>query len=284
VLDFRDEWGISSRFWENRPRDALSRGLQRRMQARVLRRAQAVLATTTRSEAELAAACRAAGSRARTACVYNGYDPADFGDRPARREPRTAYRLAYVGTLWALTDVRPLVGGMALLAREHPGAAARLELVIAGRRTPEQDEALRAAALRPGRVTTLDYLDHSEAVRLVQGADGLCLLLANAPDAARVMPAKLFEYMAARRPILAVVPPGEVRDLLEGHPAALVCDPGDPPSIAEALRREIARHESGLEPEWGGFDPSRYSRISQTGQLAGLLHDVVDSWRRRPSA
>ena len=69
------------------------------------------------------------------------------------------------------------------------------------------------------------------------------------------MPAKLFEYMAARRPILGVVPEGECRDLLEGHPAAIVCDARDPGSVARALSREIERAASGREPEWGELGP-----------------------------
>ena len=86
--------------------------------------------------------------------------------------------------------------------------------------------------------------------------------------------------MAARRPILGVVPEGECRDLLEGHPAAIVCDPREPGSVARALSREIARAASGREPEWGSWDPSRYSRAHLTAELAEALDGVSTAWRK----
>jgi hypothetical protein len=125
----------------------------------------------------------------------------------------------------------------------------------------------------------LDYVEHGEAVRMMREASGLCLLLSDLPAAERVVPAKLFEYMAALRPILGVVPDGECRELLEGHPAATVCDPREPGSVARALSQEIARAASGREPEWGSWSPSRYSRAHLAAELAGALHGVSSAWR-----
>jgi glycosyltransferase involved in cell wall biosynthesis len=275
VLDYRDEWDISNRYWENRPRDPLSRWVQARMQASVLRCAQLVIATTRRSAAVLELKLRAAGGRARVRCVYNGYDAEDFAEPAPADAPRDTYRLAYVGTLWALTDVAPLVEGVARLARENAGHAERLEVVLVGRRTPEQSAHVAQLASLPCRVRCLDYVDHGDAVRLMQEASGLCLLLSGGPAAERVVPAKLFEYMAARRPILAIVPPGECRDLLQGHPAVAFGDPRRPESIAAALSAEIERHGQGREPAWAGWDPARYSRRHLAGELAKALDEVA---------
>ncbi len=280
VLDYRDEWDISSNYWENRPRDPVSRWVQARMQARALRRAQLVLATTQRSTARLAEKCRAVGSRARTRCIYNGYDAEDFAEVLPPAEPRQGYRLVYLGTLWALTDATPLVEGVARLSAESPGQAKSLEIVFAGRRTAEQAGILARIDGLPCRVTVLDYVEHGHAVRTMREASGLCLLLSSRPGAERVVPAKLFEYMAARRPILGVVPDGECRELLAGHPAAIVCDPGEPGMVTRALSQEIARAATGRVPEWGNWDPSRYSRAHLTAELAEALEGVSAAWRK----
>jgi glycosyltransferase involved in cell wall biosynthesis len=280
VLDYRDEWDISSRYWENRPRDAVSRWVQARMQANALRRAQLVVATTQRSTTRLAEKCRVVGSEARTRCIYNGYDAEDFDEALSPRASREAYRLVYLGTLWALTDATPLVEGVVRLAAESPGQAKSLEIVFAGRRTAEQSAVLARLEGLPCRVGVLDYVEHAQAVRMMREASGLCLLLSGLPAAERVVPAKLFEYMAARRPILGVLPDGECRDLLEGHPAAIVCDPREPGSVARALSQEIARAASGREPEWGSWDPSRYSRTHLTAELAEALDTVATACRK----
>jgi len=275
VLDFRDEWGISNRYWENRPKDLLSHALQRRMQNLALRRAVAVLATTERSTTALRDACRAAGGGAAARCIYNGYDHEDFAEAVAPRTSGEPFRLSYVGTLWALTDVRPLTAAVARLAQVDRESAAALELEFAGRRTPDQDLAIEGLRGLPSRVTTHEYVAHAEAIQLMGRASGLCLLLADAPEAARVVPAKLFEYMAARRPVLSIAPPGETQELLQGHPAARRCRPGDVDEIVGALRDMIAEHKRGESVVWGPWDPSRFSRAHLTNELAALLRSVT---------
>jgi glycosyltransferase involved in cell wall biosynthesis len=279
VLDYRDEWDISSTYWENRPRDPLSRWVQARMQAGVLRRAQLVVATTRRSTARLAEKCRAVGSGARATCIYNGYDAEDFAGTATEGVQREGYRLVYLGTLWALTDAAPLVAGVSRLAAESPALAKGLEVVVAGRRTPEQTAVLRGLDALPCRVRLVDYVEHGEAVRMMREASGLLLLLSGVPSAERIVPAKLFEYMAARRPIVAVVPEGECRELLRAHPVASIADPADPAAVAAALARELERPRESGEVGWGGFDPSPWSRASLAADLAQALDGVVADWR-----
>lgn len=279
VVDFRDEWGISNQYWENKPKDPVSLAVQRRMQRLVLRRAAAVIATTERSTAALQEACRAAGSSARVLCLFNGYDHEDFAGAERQPPPSDRYQLAYLGTLWRLTDVRPLVAAVTRLAETDPASAACLDLCFAGRRTPEQDLALSELKRLPCRLVTHEYLAHTEAVGLMLASSGLCLLVADVPGAERVVPAKLFEYMAARRPILTVAPRGEVWNLLAGHPAALLCEPRDTEAIAAALRGEIARLRDGRATEWGGFDPSRFSRAALAAGLADAMSEAAASRR-----
>jgi glycosyltransferase involved in cell wall biosynthesis len=249
------------------------------MQAGVLRRAQLVVATTRRSTARLAEKCRAVGSGARATCIYNGYDAEDFAGTATEGVQREGYRLVYLGTLWALTDAAPLVAGVSRLAAESPALAKGLEVVVAGRRTPEQTAVLRGLDALPCRVRLVDYVEHGEAVRMMREASGLLLLLSGVPSAERIVPAKLFEYMAARRPIVAVVPEGECRELLRAHPVASIADPADPAAVAAALARELERPRESGEVGWGGFDPSPWSRASLAADLAQALDGVVADWR-----
>src|SRR4029453_3329548 len=64
VLDYRDEWNISSAYWENKRVGRLSQRLQQAMQRRVVRQASALLATTRASAAALEEGPREAGGGA----------------------------------------------------------------------------------------------------------------------------------------------------------------------------------------------------------------------------
>ena len=120
VLDYRDEWDISSSYWENRPRDPVSRWVQARMQAKALRRAQLVLATTQRSTIRLAEKCRVGRQRGADAVHLQRVRRRGFrrrtvlGGAPGELSPGLPRHA--VGP-----DGRtPLVEGVARLAAENP--------------------------------------------------------------------------------------------------------------------------------------------------------------------
>lgn len=275
ILDYRDEWGLNYANSENRGLDPLSRRIQTRMQRQAIRVARALVATTQSSAGTLDELRKKARSAADVTWIYNGFDADDFPVEPETRLAKNErYRLTYVGTLWNLTTVGPLVEAVRRLAQRSPSLAAGLELVFAGRRTPGQQEMLDSLKALPCRVVEHPYVHHHEAINLVRCADGLCLLLANVPGAERVVPAKVFEYMAARRPILAIAPPGEAWSLLDDYPAAHRFAPHDIEGICGFLANAIRDHGSGkfqASVRWNG---SRYDRKSQAGQLAQLLNSL----------
>ena len=286
VLDYRDEWTLSSAYWENKRLDPLSLRLQERMQRAVVRRASALVATTRSSAQALNAIRSEARSTARVECIYNGFDPDDFAllSPPSPSVPRAdaagsgggRYRLAYIGTLWNLTSLAPLVEAVQKLAARSPLLVEQLEFVFAGRRTGQQQELVELLKRSPCRVIEHPYLDHAGAVELMRSADGLCVLLSDVPGAERVVPAKVFECMAARKPVLAIAPKGEVWELLEGYPAAHRLEPKDVDGIADCLAHEVRRRLDGRVPELNGWSADRFERRTQARQLANLLSAVAD--------
>jgi glycosyltransferase involved in cell wall biosynthesis len=273
VLDYRDEWDISNAYWENKRLDPLSRSVQTRMQRGVVRRAGALVATTRSSAHALEQIRRRAGGRAQVSWIYNGYDAEDFpaseAAPPARGEP---YRLAYVGTLWNLTSVEPLVQAVAELGRRRPDLAGNLELVFAGRRTAAQQQILDHLKGLPSRLVEHGYLDHQAAVEVTRSSHGLLVLLSELPHLERVVPAKVFETMATRKPVLTIAPRGELWELLADYPAGRVFEPRDVQGIATFLAQEVQRHKEGRPlPCLDGWNGTRYERRCQTGQLVDIL-------------
>jgi glycosyltransferase involved in cell wall biosynthesis len=275
VLDYRDEWDLANAYFEHQRPDRWSRAVQKRMQRWAVRRARTLVATTRCSAKALERTRDDAGMDVPVCCIYNGYDPDDFPPyTPTGRASTERYRLVYIGTLWKLTSAVPLVDAVRLLAGRRPEAAARLELVFAGRRIGSQARVLEPLAQLPVRVVEHPYVDHAVAVRLLRSADAVCVLLSDLPGASRVVPAKVFECLAARRPILAIAPRGELWELLPPEPAAFRYSPDDVAGIAECLEREIDRHIRG--PALEIPPPSQpFDRRSQAGQLARVLDRLI---------
>lgn len=274
LLDYRDEWGISNAYLENKRAGGFADAIQRRMQAKVVRRAKALVATTHASAEEVGRVNAKASGKASVSCIYNGYDADDFANQQPATTSADRYRLAYVGTLWKLTDVGPLVDAVLDLAQRRPDLAGALELSFAGRRTAEQVAHLDRLAGSPCRLDLHPYLDHDAAVALARSADTLCVLLSGVPEAARVVPAKVFESMAARSPVLVIAPKGEVWNLLADHPAAGLFEPSDVRGIADYLASAIEKKQQGQVANFDGYDPSRFERRQLTQQLAELLNQI----------
>jgi glycosyltransferase involved in cell wall biosynthesis len=113
----------------------------------------------------------------------------------------------------------------------------------------------------------------------MKAADVLVLLIPRAGGRGlSVLSGKVYEYLAAERPILALVPPGgAAAELLEATGSAWLADPDDEASIGAALARIADAFDAGaledraLTPAWR----ERLDRRARTAELAALLRRVV---------
>jgi glycosyltransferase involved in cell wall biosynthesis len=288
VLDYRDEWDLSSHYLEHSRRDIWSQTVQQRMQRWILRQADAIVATTRRSTAHLLERARQAGSHAFGACVYNGFDPCDFEPSLEINAtiPRSErFRIVYTGTLWNLTSIAPVVTALEQLLAERPDLAEQIELVAVGRKTPEQAALLARLNGTAVRLVTVDYCDHETAIAWMQSADALLLLLTDGPGADRVAPAKLFEYLAVGRPILGVVPNGETAEIVSRFWPSGHQPPENPEAIARWVAGAVAAKGSAAESVRPLGEEERqtadaFSRRRLTQELAGILDRVSRSGSR----
>lgn len=282
VVDYRDEWDLSSQYLENSKRDWFSRVVQERMQRSVLRRADAIVATTNGSTNRLQERAQQAGSKAPAFCIFNGFDETDFANLSShmseQNTERTRFRLVYTGTLWNLTTVEPLVKAIERLHAEVPELLERLELVFVGRKTPEQVAILNRIANTGCQIELRDYCDHSEALGLMAGADVLCLLLSGVPGAERVAPAKLFEYLALRKPILAITPAGETAAIVRRFFPHNQFEPTNDQGIAQWLMERLVEFPGTGREDLERSEPAdltEFTRRHQAGQLADVLNGIV---------
>src|SRR5262245_3771447 len=125
------------------------------------------------------------------------------------------------------------------------------------------------------RLELLSYVPHRRALELQRDSEANLLLLPEAAGRGRVVPSgKIFEYLAAERPILAAVPPdGAAADLVRQTGAGIVVAPEDEGGLREALLGLHARWRAGrltngyLSEE----QRRRLSRRTRVEELANLL-------------
>jgi glycosyltransferase involved in cell wall biosynthesis len=268
VADVRDAWN----FEPLRPPfpTKVQRRLDERLERSLLGAADAVVCVSEPAAADL----RARGI-ADPALVPNAADPelleaADPASVADLLDPeRTS--LVYTGRFGSYgRDPRPLTRGLRLLAEREPETASKLELVIAGPLTEEEAE-LFAADFAPARVRHVGSLERGHALALQRAADAL--LLVAQPQRSQLANFKLFEYMAAGPPVLALAAGTEAgRIVAEAGGEAVRAD--DPEAIAAALAR-TARGE--LKP----FDPAVRERYSYPAAAERMAEAVERALARR---
>lgn len=282
VLDYRDEWDLSGKYLENAQRDWISRVIQTRMQSRLLKKADAVIATTRRSTQALEEKLQGLRHSIPSHCIYNGFDAEDFdpslGDQTSADVPKPeigTFRLVYTGTLWNLTDIEPLIRAIEQLHSKSPQLLGKLELVCVGRKTPEQMAVLNCLQNTATKLVSIDYCEHSIALQWLRSASGLCLLLTDVPGADRVVPAKLFEYLAIRKDMLAISPEGETADIVrqfcpQGH-----YYPNQIDGIAAWLSERLTQPDVHQSTEFDVTALNEFNRQEQASRLGQLLDSLV---------
>ena len=129
------------------------------------------------------------------------------------------------------------------------------------------------------RLELLDYLPHRRALELQRDSEANLLLLPEAAGRGKVVPSgKIFEYLAAERPILAAVPTdGAAAKLVRETGAGIVVAPEDEKGIREALVGLHARWKAGHLGNGYLTDDerNRLSRKTRVEELAELLWSLA---------
>jgi glycosyltransferase involved in cell wall biosynthesis len=176
------------------------------------------------------------GDRASLAVVPDGTRlPGDAGV-PAARHAEDSTRpfvVAYAGHLYAWKGVDVLIDALARLPDVNG-------LIVGGHDREPDLARVKQVADRLGiaaRVRFTGLVEPSHVAGLLQRADVLALPNpASAISTRSTSPLKLFEYMAAGRPIVASDLPA-IREILQNERTALLVPPGDPEALAGAVRR-----------------------------------------------
>lgn len=237
VADFRDMWSghhLRRGLWP------LGRGLNRYLEARVLDEADAVVANT----AAMADYFRGRGVPAsRVLTLPNGFDPADFGP-PFPRARSEDFVVVHNGSFRGGRRAATLLRGFAAARIRDAEFASRGRLYLLGINRGD-DLAVAERLGLGGAVFHAGYVRHGEAMRACGGADLLALVM-SAEEGPSLVPGKLYEYLGLGRPILAAVPPGEARDILDRTTrGAVVCAPDDAAVVADAFLAAFDRWRRG---------------------------------------
>jgi glycosyltransferase involved in cell wall biosynthesis len=253
-----------------RPAPGKLRRLARR-EAHVWQRADGYVTITSALRADLEGRY---GSRPRIAVVPDGVRT---NRHPATPPPGTSSRVvAYAGHLYAWKGVDVLLEALARLPTVHG-------LIVGGHAAEPDLARTKSVAQRLGltnRVTFTGLVEPARVPVLLSGAAVLVLPNTTSAISTRfTSPLKLFEYMAAGRPIVASDLPS-IREILRDGASALLVPPGDAAALADAIDRLLTDPDLSARLAGAAFDEvPAYSWARRAERLEALFAEVIAAGR-----
>ena len=266
IPDFRDPW-TKMYYLRYLPLSRRSWNRLAEMERSVAREASAVLTVTPMVQAYF----RGLTQRP-VAMITNGYDAEDFaGDAPS---PDGHFNLTHTGLFAADGNPRILWKVLGEKAAADPAFRCALRLRLAGKVDQEVMDSIRASGLGDS-VVDLGYCEHLVAVEEQRAATLLLLPLRNDPEYRVILPGKLFEYLAARRPILGIgQEDGAMAEVLKETGAGTMADWTNETAVRSFVDAAWEAFQKGGVVDTKG-DVARYERRSLTRELAALLETVA---------
>lgn len=266
------------------PADPLSRRVAGWIEARTVRNAARVVCTTPGAVRHYRQLFPAVPPE-RFCLIENGYDDEDFdaAEAAARAVVKPAggpLTMLHSGIVYPLErNPEPLFAALAALLRDGSLTPARFQLVL---RAPVHDAFLHGLIARYGigaLVTVAPALPYRAALAEMLGADALLLLqAANCNDQ---VPAKLYEYLRANKPLLALTDPqGDTWAAVRAAGIDTLAALDDAAAIGAALLQFLALAEAGQAPLAAPAVRRSHARSARTLQLAAVLDAVAGPARQ----
>ncbi len=209
------------------------------------------------------------------AVITNGFDPLDVQEDPPPEIYPGKFVLTHAGTLFAWRKSGPFFQTLRQLLRENTDFAERFQLLLLGIVHSEVQKEIQHLGLSSW-VTIQGYKKFPEMMRVLRASSALLLIIGTQPHAANVLTLKLFDYMNARRPILAIAPEGEVSGLVQRLNLGHSCLPDDAEGMRRALLQFFSDWQRGRLNWQSRGNLSVFHRKKLTAQLADQLREVTE--------
>lgn len=274
VADFRDLW-TENHYAEYS--SALRKRIDQFIESGLLEAADVLV---TVSEVWADTLRQLSGGRKRVEVIRNGFDAGEFADIARQRPDK--WTITYVGNFYgAKQDPTVFFAALRRVLDRGEVAPADVQLKIVGEPDAYAQEIVNRLGL--ARITSFTgFIAHRES--LAQQVDSSMLLLILHGDRSNPghVPGKLYEYLGARRPIMAIMPADfEAARLIRETRAGVTVDAADATGIDRCLIDSYAAYKSNSVCCASECDLSPYERKHGAKQLANIFSDCLGAQASR---
>ena len=267
IADFRDPW-TKIDYYDSLKLTRRSDKKHKACEKKVLENADRVLAVSPSMANDF---------RKITSCepevLTNGYDPDDFASTHTGTINR--FSILHLGTMNKDRNHPVFWKVIARLADKNPAFRKQLHLHLIGKVDYSVLEQISLYGLDE-YVTREPYVDHEHIMDKLKSAAVLYLPINNTPNAEMTLTGKLFEYLAAERPVVSTGPVhGDAAQILKETGSGSTVDFKDEAGLEKIFLELFSRYQSG-KTELRGKGYEKYSRVNLAKNLSRLMEEIVN--------
>ena len=260
IADFRDPWTTIG-YHKQLKLTASSAEKHKTLESQVLKTADQIIVTSENTKKEF----KTKMSKP-IAVITNGYDKIP-NERPSKDEKFT---LAHIGSLLSERNPQQLWQAVSELIEENTDFKNQFQLKLIGVTSEDVLKSLDDFGLT-SFIENLGYLSHQDALKAQMTSRILLLIEIDSEDTKVIIPGKLFEYMSAKTPIIAIGPKeSDVETIIQNTNTGHYFYYDQKQLIKSQILTYFENYQTtSLEVEPIGLE--RYSRRELTRELAVIL-------------
>jgi len=267
IADIRDPWTdiyYSDKLYQT----SRAVSVNKKLEAAVLANADRLLVTCNATGELFASKLPGQKISDKITTLTNGYDEKDF---PAGNvKEASTFTITYLGTYGENYNIDVLLDAIESLETLSPQD---IILRFIGAISSSNLEKLKNRSNISFEF--IPYLNHDKAIKALLESSALLLVVPASRRSQEMIPGKLFEYMAARKPILALAPKsGDVAEILKQTKSGKTFERNDTAVLSDYLEELIDNHKKGeLRVKSSGIE--KYSRKNLASELADILDEEL---------
>jgi glycosyltransferase involved in cell wall biosynthesis len=268
IADFRDPW-TNIDFYKDLKLTTWADKKHKRLEREVLQTANTVITIGKTLGNEL----MELGAK-KSVVIHNGFDESDLPKEGNQPPLDYKFTIAHIGSMNKARNPDVLWQALSELVKENSEFSKELSIKLVGKVDYHVQQQLKAFQLDT-YLHKIDYIPHSEVIVEQQKSHVLLLVVNDAPNAKGILTGKIFEYLAAQRPIIAIAPKdGDLAEVLQKTETGVVFE--DNTNQVAALKSHILELLQNRHlPYSANQNFMQFSRRNLTKDLAEVVRAVV---------
>jgi len=203
-----------------------------------------------------------------THTITNGFDDFEINQNI---HIDNKFSLLHIGMLNADRNHEMLWEVLSELKQENNDLAKDLEIKLIGKICNEAIEDIDKYGLSDN-LNLIDYVKHHEVIKYQKSAQVLLLLINDVPSAKGIITGKIFEYLQANRPILAIAPKnGDLATILHETNAGFTIDFNEKSALKKTILSLYNDYKNSVL-EVNSFNIEKYHRKELTKELVKIIN------------